>query len=50
MTVSVNVIRRTTMSLLGELLTSLTNLLQPLMLYATWKRIAAMQGIGMSFA
>ena len=34
-TVRAKVIRRTTMSLLGELLTSLTNLLQPLMLYAT---------------
>ena len=49
-TVNINVTKRTIVSLLGEVFTRWAKVLQPLILYATMKRIAAMAGIGISFA
>ena len=49
-TVRTNVNSKTIISDLGDVLIKCTNFSKPHMLYATWKSIAAMQGIGISFA
>ena len=49
-TVRTKVAASTAMSLLGERFTTLTTVRQPLMLYATWNRMAAMQGMGIRAA